>query len=141
MVIASAPPASSSETRQRMQMVARRDTPCELRVRRILFAGGLRYRIDTEPVRAVRRKADIVFPRHRLAIFIDGCFWHDCPRHRERPVANADWWGAKLERNRRRDSETNRLLREAGWTVLRYWEHEDPREVVAEIRRWLSASA
>jgi DNA mismatch endonuclease (patch repair protein) len=79
-----------------------------------------------------------VFPKQRLAVFMDGCFWHGCPEHYSAPVAHAEYWRRKLETNRQRDSETDRLLAGAGWTVLRIWEHEDPTVAAARIRDlWL----
>lgn len=73
-----------------------------------------------------RRRADILFPRRRLAIFVDGCFWHSCPLHGTVPRTNNAWWATKLASNVARDRETDRRLFEAGWTVVRFWEHEDP---------------
>lgn len=102
-------------------------------LRHRLHAIGLRYRVDLAPVAGLRRKADIVFTRKRVAVFVDGCFWHCCPEHGTKPRANAEWWEAKLGRNTERDAETNRLLAEAGWTVVRIWEHEDPDRAVARV--------
>jgi DNA mismatch endonuclease (patch repair protein) len=73
-----------------------------------------------------RRRADVIFPRVGVAVFVDGCFWHGCPEHASWPKANADWWREKIEANRARDRDTDRRLAEAGWTVVRVWEHEDP---------------
>jgi DNA mismatch endonuclease (patch repair protein) len=78
---------------------------------------------------------DISFPRLRVAIFMDGCFWHGCPAHATQPKANADWWRAKIDRNRSRDLETTRHLQENGWEVLRFWEHELPADVAETVRR------
>jgi DNA mismatch endonuclease (patch repair protein) len=86
--------------------------------------------VDTRPVPAVRRRADLVFARAKVAVFVDGCFWHGCPTHMTWPVANAAWWREKIERNAARDRETDQLLTDAGWGVVRVWEHEDP-EVAA----------
>jgi DNA mismatch endonuclease (patch repair protein) len=117
---------------------ARRDTTPEMLIRRELHARGYRYRVDYPLVIDRRRRADIVFPRLRLAVFIDGCFWHGCPQHGTRPKQNADYWLPKLERNRTRDEETNALLADAGWTVLRFWEHEDAGDVVERIESVVS---
>lgn len=118
----------------------RRDTKPEMRVRRILHAAGLRYRIDARPIAASRSRADIVFTRRRIAVFIDGCFWHRCPIHGTAPKANAAYWGPKLDRNAKRDSDVTAALTAAGWTVLRFWEHEDPRDVAREVvANWLAA--
>lgn len=116
-----------------MQVQRRRDTSCEMEIRSLLHAAGLRYRVDARPLPEWRRRADLVFPRVRTAVFIDGCFWHGCPDHRAMPRANASWWQAKIARNRERDAETDERLRGAGWTVLRIWEHENPAEAAARI--------
>jgi DNA mismatch endonuclease (patch repair protein) len=115
--------ASSPHVRASMQGNRSKDTKPELAVRRELHARGLRYFKNRRPVRAIRRTADIVFPTPRLAVFIDGCFWHGCPEHHTVARTNADYWSAKVERNRNRDKETDDLLADAGWTVLRIWEH------------------
>jgi DNA mismatch endonuclease, patch repair protein len=101
-----------------------RDTGPELALRRAVHALGLRYRVATRPVPEVRRTADLVFPRARVAVFLDGCFWHGCPEHYRAPTANSTYWSEKVERNRRRDREVDAILTEHGWQVLRVWEHE-----------------
>lgn len=116
-----------------MQSNRGRDTKPELAVRRALYAGGLRYRVNYRPEPSLRSTADIVFTRARVAVFIDGCFWHGCPEHYQRPGSNRDYWDPKIARNRERDAETVERLRESGWTVLRYWEHEPPEAVAASI--------
>jgi len=119
----------------------RRDTAPELKVRRLLHAAGLRYRVDARPIATIRMRADIVFSRRKIAVFIDGCFWHGCPQHRTSPKSNADYWTPKLARNIERDAEVTKLLRAEGWMVLRYWEHEDPARVAADITRtWKDAA-
>lgn len=110
-----------------------RDTGPEMAVRRLLHARGFRYRVDLAPVPGVRRRADIVFTRARVAAFIDGCFWHGCPEHATWPRTNADFWRQKIEGNRERDRDTDQRLREAGWTVLRFWEHEAAADVAEAI--------
>ena len=113
-----------------MSTARRRDTAPELALRRALHARGLRYRV-TYPVPGNRlRTIDIAFTRAKVAVFVDGCFWHGCPDHGTQPRANAGWWATKLAANAARDRDTDRLLTEAGWTVLRVWEHEAP-EVAA----------
>lgn len=102
----------------------RRDTSTELAVRRELHSRGLRYRVDFAPLPSLRRRADIVFTRARIAVFIDGCFWHGCPIHGTAPKQNADYWGPKLAANVDRDRDTDRRLTNAGWFVIRVWEHE-----------------
>ena len=116
--------ASSEPIRRTMLGNRHRDTRPELAVRRAVWAKGLRYRVAYRPVKAVRRSADLVFTRVRVAVFIDGCFWHGCPEHYRAPATNIDYWTAKIAGNSTRDRETDRLLAEAGWTVVRIWEHE-----------------
>ena len=111
----------------------RRDTKPELAVRRMLHARGLRYRVDLAPLKGCRRRADVVFTRRRIAIFIDGCFWHGCPLHYRVPGTNAGYWQPKIARNVERDAETTLALVGAGWTVLRYWEHMPAAEIVDDI--------
>lgn len=117
-----------------MQTTLQRDTPCELAIRSAVHRLGLRFRVDWQ-LPGTRRRADMVFSRARLAVFVDGCFWHGCPTHGTWPKANAAWWRAKIEANRRRDAATNRLLRKAGWVVERIWEHEAPEAATARIER------
>ena len=115
-----------------MQANRARDTSPELAVRRLLHAAGLRYRVDYAPLGG-RRRADIVFTRQRIAVYIDGCFWHGCPDHGTLPKTNTDYWLPKLQRNVERDGETDTLLTEAGWTALRFWEHETASTVAGMI--------
>ena len=110
-----------------------RDTACEMALRRELHRRGLRYFVHRKPVKGIRREADIVFPRSRVAILVNGCFWHGCPEHATWPKSNAEWWRAKLERNRERDIETDARFREAGWLPVRIWEHEDPQKAARRI--------
>ena len=86
----------------------------------------LGYRLQVPVPGNRRRKIDIAFVGAQVAVFVDGCFWHGCPVHGTRPRANADWWRWKIERNQTRDRDTDGLLSEAGWEVIRVWEHEDP---------------
>lgn len=116
-----------------MQAARQRDTAPELAVRSELHKRGLRFYVDRPPLPSLRRRADIVFPRRRLAIYIDGCFWHGCPVHGTWPKANAEWWRAKIEANRARDRDTDRRLDEAGWQALRAWEHESPSEIADRV--------
>ena len=110
-----------------------RDTKPELAVRRLLHAHGYRYRVNYRASRDIRRTADIVFSRRRIAVFIDGCFWHGCPLHGTSPKANSDYWGPKLAKNVERDLDTTARLTAEGWMVLRFWEHETPEHVAGEI--------
>ncbi|TPW75736.1 very short patch repair endonuclease [Schumannella soli] len=113
----------------------RRDTSPELAVRRLLHARGFRYRVDFRLQPPLRTRADIVFTRARVAVFIDGCFWHGCPDHATAPKRNSDYWIPKLARNVERDRETDAALATAHWTVLRYWEHQPADEVAIQIER------
>ncbi|HEU4974156.1 MAG TPA: very short patch repair endonuclease [Baekduia sp.] len=137
--VSSARPTPSSEAvHQRMSRQARRDTAPEIALRRALHRRGLRFRVNLRPTHSLRGAADVVFPKARVVVFVDGCFWHMCPEHSTMPASNAEWWRAKLEGNRARDRRTDELLREEGWTVVRIWEHEDPEAAagrVAEIVR------
>jgi DNA mismatch endonuclease, patch repair protein len=119
------PAASSDGVLRRMQQQRRRDTEPEVLLRRELHRLGLRYRVDHLVLPTVRRRADIVFSRAKVAVFVDGCFWHSCPVHATRPKANAEWWAEKLTRTVERDRDTDSRLTAAGWLVLRIWEHED----------------
>ncbi|MGW3018474.1 very short patch repair endonuclease [Streptomyces longwoodensis] len=110
-----------------------RDTAPEVAVRKLLHASGLRYRVNVPVPGMPRRTIDIAFPRAKVAIFLDGCFWHGCPEHATHPKANADWWRAKLDKNMSRDAETTQHLIGAGWAVLRFWEHESVDEVARRI--------
>lgn len=125
--------ASNAGTRARMRANRSKNTKPELAIRRLVHAAGLRYRIDQRPLAELNRRADLVFRRRRVAVFIDGCFWHGCPAHFTVARTNADYWAAKVARNRARDDETNQLLSDAGWTVLRFWEHTTPEEAAAHI--------
>lgn len=127
-----APTASSENARRTMRANKRRDTSIELAVRRRLHAAGLRYRVDFVADRTDRRRrADIVFTRARIAVFIDGCFWHGCSEHYVEPKTNVEYWRPKIARNMERDRQSVERLEADGWRVLRFWEHEDP-DVVAE---------
>lgn len=125
---------SSPGVSARMSRQVSRDTAPEIAVRRLLHAAGMRYRVNV-PVPGMRRRTiDIVFSRAKVAVFLDGCFWHGCPQHATRPKSNAEWWRTKLDRNMARDLETTEHLRSLGWTVLRFWEHADPASVAEEVR-------
>jgi len=112
-------------TRSRMSKQRRRDTGPELALRRELHRRGLRYRVDTRPIAVSRCRADIVFAGQKVAVFVDGCFWHGCPDHATFPAHNRDWWAAKLAANALRDRRFDGQLTEAGWRPIRVWEHED----------------
>jgi DNA mismatch endonuclease, patch repair protein len=110
-----------------------RDTIVELSFRSALHRAGLRFRKHRRPLSDVRCEADVLFPIERLAIFIDGCFWHGCPIHATRPAINRDWWAAKLDGNLERDRVNTARLQEAGWTVHRIWEHENVEVAVRHV--------
>jgi DNA mismatch endonuclease, patch repair protein len=124
-----------------MQRQARRDTRAELLLRSELHRRGLRYRVHQRPVPAFRREADVVFRRARVAVFVDGCFWHGCPDHVSWPKANSAWWREKIQANVQRDRETDRALVDAGWVVVRVWEHEDPLRAADRIESTVRARA
>lgn len=131
--------ASSPGVRRGMQANRGRDTAPELAVRRLLHAAGLRYRVDTRPLADLNRRADLVFTRAKVAVFVDGCFWHGCPDHHTVSRTNPEFWADKVRRNRERDSETDLLLEQAGWQVIRAWEHEDPQDVASFVEEALQA--
>lgn len=128
--------ASSPAVRAVMQANRGRDTRPELALRSAVHALGLRYRVGIRPIKDVRRTADIAFTRARVAVFLDGCFWHGCPEH-HRPATgkSAEFWMEKIAGNRQRDADTDERLRNAGWQVVRVWEHEDPREASERVAR------
>lgn len=110
-----------------MRSNRRTDTAPERALRSLLHRAGLRFRKDYRVDLTDRRvRVDVAFPRKRVAVFIDGCFWHRCPEHATDPVINGEFWSEKLRRNVERDRQIDAALRCAGWTVLRFWEHEDP---------------
>jgi DNA mismatch endonuclease (patch repair protein) len=125
--------ASSIGVRKSMQANTGRDTKPELALRRAVHARGLRYYVNRRPIKAVRRTADLLFPKLKLAVFLDGCFWHGCPEHHTVAKTNAAFWAEKAATNRRRDVDTNARLGDAGWTVLRIWEHESVEEAADRI--------
>lgn len=126
---------SSPEASRRMAKVRQKGTDAEIALRRGLHRRGLRYRVDYEVLKKPRRVADVAFPGLKIAIFVDGCFWHGCPEHATWPKQNAEFWRQKIEANRLRDADTNSRLLNAGWTVLRFWEHEPPIEATETITR------
>ena len=115
-----------------------RDTTPEVRLRSALHRRGLRFRKHVAIATAARPvRPDVVFPRQRVAVFVDGCFWHGCPEHGTWPAANSAYWTRKLDRNQERDRETTRRLTDDGWVVLRFWEHADPDRTADAITRTL----
>ncbi|MGP8159861.1 MAG: very short patch repair endonuclease [Candidatus Dormibacteria bacterium] len=128
------PWASSEATRRVMQGNRSSNTSPEVRLRSALHRSGLRFFKHRRPDPQVSCRVDIVFPRARLAVFLDGCFWHACPDHGTRPAVHAEWWDSKLARNRDRDRRNDAELIGAGWRVLRVWEHEEIDSAVSRIR-------
>ncbi|WP_285729668.1 very short patch repair endonuclease [Nocardiopsis sp. ATB16-24] len=120
--------AANAGVRRSMRANKGRDTRPEWEIRRRVHAAGLRYRVSARPLPDFRRTADLVFSRAKVAVFVDGCFWHGCREHHTVSKTNAEYWSEKVRRNRERDQETDRRLTASGWTVVRIWEHEDPRE-------------
>lgn len=134
MTVCYEPFASSPGVASKMRRQRSRDTAPELALRRRLHGLGLRYRVDHAPLPDQRRRrADIVFTRAKVAVFVDGCFWHCCPEHGTQPKVNGSYWGPKLEKNRERDHDTDDALAAAGWQVIRVWEHEDPDEAAHRV--------
>ncbi|MDN3238682.1 very short patch repair endonuclease [Glycomyces tritici] len=125
--------AFSEGVRKSMQSNKSRDTKPELALRRAVHALGFRYRVARRPLPQIRRTADMVFTREKIAVFLDGCFWHGCPEHHTKAKTNAEYWAEKVRRNRERDSETDALLAKAGWIALRVWEHEDPLQAAIRV--------
>lgn len=129
----SRPPPLSDTVRDQFRRQRTRDTAPELALRRELHRRGLRFRVDRTVLPGQRFRADIIFGPSRVAVFVDGCFWHGCSLHGNRPGNNAGWWDAKLTANTQRDHRTDGLLTAAGWAALRIWEHENPIEVADRI--------
>jgi DNA mismatch endonuclease (patch repair protein) len=125
--------ASSPAVRAVMRGNRKRDTRAELQLRRILHRKGLRYRVARRPLPKYPRTADIVFGGARVAIFVDGCFWHGCEEHYSPPRTNAAYWGPKIARNKARDREVDFALARAGWRTIRVWEHEDPADAASRV--------
>lgn len=129
---------SSVAVSERMSRQAIRDTLPEMALRKELHRRGLRFRVGRKPLSTLRSTADIVFGPAKVAVYVDGCFWHSCPQHATRPATNGAWWDAKLMRNQVRDRAIDRALQDADWVVIRVWEHEDPIKaadrVVATVR-------
>jgi DNA mismatch endonuclease (patch repair protein) len=125
--------ASSPGNRASMRANKSRDTKPELALRQAVHARGMRYRVGIRPIPSLRRTADLVFTKARVAVFLDGCFWHGCPQHHTVAKTNATFWAEKVRRNRERDAETDRVLTGQGWVVIRVWEHDDPEPAAERI--------
>lgn len=120
-----------------MSRIRGSDTKPEILLRKELWARGMRYRLKYRVNgRMLIGRPDLVFPGKRLAVFVDGCFWHGCPEHATKPKKNAEFWKNKLKRNVERDEEVSESLRQQGWIVMRIWEHDinsDLNKVVQDI--------
>jgi DNA mismatch endonuclease (patch repair protein) len=128
------PGAPDARASRRMSALRRRDNDRELAIRSALHRSGLRFRV-TFPVPGLpRRSIDVAFTRSKVAVFLDGCFWHGCPEHGSSPRSNSDWWATKLAANSARDLDTSAHLETTGWQVVRVWEHVPLDEAVATIR-------
>ena len=132
------PPASSEAIRVRMSNTKRRDTKPELELRSALHHMGFRFRVDVA-IDGSRRRSDIVFASDRVVVYVDGCFWHGCPEHGTIPKQNRQWWIDKLAANRARDADTDAKLTADDWTVLRFWEHDNPMAAATAVRDVLAA--
>ncbi|WP_351232844.1 very short patch repair endonuclease [Streptomyces sp. NPDC002133] len=131
--------ASSAANRRSMLGNRNRDTSPERALRSLVHAAGLRYRVAAKPLPGMRRTADLVFRPTRVAVFVDGCFWHGCPDHFVPPKTNPDYWREKIGRNRQRDQDTDARLAEADWLVLRFWEHESAEECFRAVHDAVAA--
>lgn len=116
-----------------MEQQKRRDTTPEVALRSALHSLGLRFRVEAAIVPGSRRRVDVVFPGPKVAVFVDGCFWHGCPLHATMPKTNTDWWRDKLDANVARDRDTDARLGASGWEVMRVWEHENPADAAGRI--------
>lgn len=125
--------ASSPAVRSVMRGNRGRDTKPEIQLRSLLHRAGFRYRVSTRPVPQFRRTADIVFTKARVAVFLDGCFWHGCPTHHRPATKNSEFWARKVHDNQKRDRETDQRLNAEGWIAIRVWEHEDPIEAAERV--------
>lgn len=131
-------PVTDAVTSARMARQRRAGTSPETALRTELHRRGLRYFVDRAPLPGLRRRADLVFPRRKVAVYVDGCFWHCCPEHATYPKNNAEWWAEKLAGNVARDRDTDARLAAAGWLVVRVWEHEDSMAAADRVQSALS---
>lgn len=127
------PPPTDEATGRRMKAQKRANTLPEVLLRKEVHALGLRYRVCTKPVPGLRREADLVFATAKVAVFVDGCFWHGCPTHARATKSNTVWWADKIAANKKRDDETTLQLTGLGWRVLRIWEHEQPKAAARRV--------
>jgi len=118
-----------------MRAIRGKNTKPEILLRKALWYKGFRYRLKNR----LPGKPDIAFPSERVAVFVDGCFWHGCPEHYQKPATNSEFWREKIQKNKKRDKDVNALLKAQGWKVLRFWEHEVRNNTEACVRRVISA--
>ena len=135
------PAATTPLVRAKMQAQLSRHTKPEVALRRELHRRGVRFHLDGKLPGLPRRSADLVWRTRKLAVFIDGCFWHGCPEHFVLPKSNSEWWNDKIQRNRTRDTATTQALIAEGWSVIRVWEHANPEIAADAIQRQLSTKA
>lgn len=133
MIVQPEPAAPTDAVRRRMSAQPRRDTQPEIALRRELHGLGYRFRVNYPVPGRSRRTIDVAFTKRKLAVFVDGCFWHACPEHSVPAKNNAVWWQRKLAGNVKRDRDTDDLLEKAGWSVVRVWEHESSAEAAADV--------
>lgn len=127
-------PMTAQQRSRCMSRIRGRDTGPEVRLRKALWSSGVRYRLRSQ----LPGHPDLVFHRARVAVFVDGCFWHGCPQHFVQPRSNGDFWRTKLERNIARDREVDVELAQLGWKAVRVWEHEidaDPTAAAESVIR------
>ena len=133
------PTPLDNQTRERFKRRSRRDTKPELVIRRELHRRGFRFRLDARVSKSIRSKPDIVFNGAKVAVFVDGCFWHGCPDHGTLPKNNHQWWAEKLCANTERDTRTTAALKAEGWEVIRIWEHELVNEAMDRVATAVTA--
>ena len=123
---------TSKEVSQQMSRMPTKDSKPEIKLRKALYSEGLRYRIHRKDLPG---KPDISFGPAKVAVFVDGCYWHNCPEHGTIPKNNREWWQDKFRRNRERDHRNDTKLLEMGWLPVHIWEHEDPNEAAVRIKK------
>jgi DNA mismatch endonuclease (patch repair protein) len=131
------PKASSFAAKRRMEAAKPKDTLPEIKLRTALEEIGIHFEVDVKPIENLQRRADILVREDKIAVFVDGCFWHGCPIHGTQAKANAEFWADKIKRNKERDADTNRRLEADGWTVIRIWEHDDYIEAAKKIAQMI----